>query len=170
MTIAEIFFLSFMLKPYQLKTSKLSWRQLFSKLEIPNITFNIYWKYMVKDINHINGYGVKVSSFHSQFFQVSYMSWVQLFSIFEIPNKLLKIYGNRYKSQKGSQGAQWLRGRVLDSRLRGRIFEPHRRHCVVSLSKTHLSLLITGSTQQNPSRYNWKIVDWDVKKTKVVLV
>ena len=32
-------------------------------------------------------------------------------------------------------GAQWLSGRVLDSRPRGRRFEPHRRHCVVSLSK-----------------------------------
>ena len=30
-----------------------------------------------------------------------------------------------------------LSGRVLDSRLRNRGFEPHRRHCVVSLSKTH---------------------------------
>ena len=27
--------------------------------------------------------------------------------------------------------AQWLSGRVLDSRLRGCGFEPHRRHCVV---------------------------------------
>ena len=33
--------------------------------------------------------------------------------------------------------AQWLSGRVLDSRPRGRGFEPHRRHCVVSLSKAH---------------------------------
>ena len=33
--------------------------------------------------------------------------------------------------------AQWLIGRVLDSRPRGRRFESHRRHCVVSLSKTH---------------------------------
>ena len=32
-------------------------------------------------------------------------------------------------------GAQWLSGRVLDSRSKGRGFEPHRRHCVVSLSK-----------------------------------
>ena len=32
-------------------------------------------------------------------------------------------------------GAQWLSGRVLDSRPRGRGFEPHRRHCVVSSSK-----------------------------------
>ena len=32
-------------------------------------------------------------------------------------------------------GGQWLSGRVLDSRPRGRGFEPHRRHCVVSMSK-----------------------------------
>ena len=32
-------------------------------------------------------------------------------------------------------GAQWLSGRVLDSRQRGRGSELHRRHCVVSLSK-----------------------------------
>ena len=32
-------------------------------------------------------------------------------------------------------GAQWLSGRVLDSRPKCRGFEPHRRHCVVSLSK-----------------------------------
>ena len=33
-------------------------------------------------------------------------------------------------------GAQWLSGRVLDVISRGRWFETHRRHCVVSLSKT----------------------------------
>ena len=33
------------------------------------------------------------------------------------------------------EGAQWLSGRVLDSMPRGWGFEPHRRHCVVSLSK-----------------------------------
>ena len=32
-------------------------------------------------------------------------------------------------------GAQWLSGRVLDWRPKGRGFEPHLRHCVVSLSK-----------------------------------
>ena len=30
-------------------------------------------------------------------------------------------------------GAQLLSGRVLDTRPRGRRFEPHRRHCVVVL-------------------------------------
>ena len=34
-------------------------------------------------------------------------------------------------------GAQWLSGRVLDSRPRGREFEPHWHHCVVFLSKAH---------------------------------
>ena len=32
-------------------------------------------------------------------------------------------------------GAQWLSGRVLSSRPKGRGFEPHWSHCVVSLSK-----------------------------------
>ena len=31
--------------------------------------------------------------------------------------------------------AQWLSGRVLDSRPKGRGFEPHRRHCVVVLEQ-----------------------------------
>ena len=36
--------------------------------------------------------------------------------------------------QLASVGAQWL-GRVLDSRPKGRGFEPHRRHCVVVLEQ-----------------------------------
>ena len=39
-------------------------------------------------------------------------------------------------------GAQWLSGRVLDWRPKGRGFEPHRRHCVVSLSKNINSSLV----------------------------
>ena len=35
------------------------------------------------------------------------------------------------------EGSQWLSGRVLDSRPKGVGFETHRRHCGVSLSKTH---------------------------------
>ena len=44
---------------------------------------------------------------------------------------------NTFKGIIEITGAQWLSGRVLDSRPKGRGFEPHRRHCVVSLSKTH---------------------------------
>ena len=36
-----------------------------------------------------------------------------------------------------SERAQWLSGRVLDTRPRGCRFEPHWSHCVASLSKTH---------------------------------
>ena len=36
---------------------------------------------------------------------------------------------------EGCQGAQWLSGRVLDSRRKGRGFEPHRRHSVVVLEQ-----------------------------------
>ena len=31
--------------------------------------------------------------------------------------------------------------------------EPHQHHCVVSLSMTHISLLSTGSTLEDPSRH-----------------
>ena len=51
-------------------------------------------------------------------------------------------------------GAQWLTGRELDLRLRVCGFEPHLRHCVLSLSKTHESLLSTGSIEEAPSRHN----------------
>ena len=36
---------------------------------------------------------------------------------------------------KGIRGVQWLRGSMLDLRQRDRGFDPHRRYCVVSLSK-----------------------------------
>ena len=40
------------------------------------------------------------------------------------------------------KGAQWLSGRVLDSRPRGQGFESHWRHCDVSLSKNINSSLV----------------------------
>ena len=36
----------------------------------------------------------------------------------------------------GDPGVQWLSGRVLDWRMRGRGLKPHRGHCLVSLSKS----------------------------------
>ena len=48
-------------------------------------------------------------------------------------------------------GAQWLSGRVLDSRPRGRGFEPHRRHCVVSMSKNiNPSLVLVQPRKTRP--------------------
>ena len=52
------------------------------------------------------------------------------------------------------EGAQWLSGRVLDSRLRDQGFKPNQCLYVVSLSKTHLSLLSSGSTQEDPYQHN----------------
>ena len=49
------------------------------------------------------------------------------------------------------KGAQWLSGRALDSRQKGRGFEPHWRHCVVSLSKNiNPSLVLVQHRKTRP--------------------
>ena len=49
------------------------------------------------------------------------------------------------------KGAQWLSGRALDSRPKGPEFEPHRRHCVVSLSKNiNPSLVLVQPRKSRP--------------------
>ena len=46
---------------------------------------------------------------------------------------------------------QWLNGRVLDSRLRDRGFEPHWPHCVVSLRKNiNPSLVLVQPRKTDP--------------------
>ena len=60
-------------------------------------------------------------------------------------------------------GAQWLSGRALDSSQRDAgssltgvtVLCPWARHI-------NQSLLSTGSTQEDPSQHNRKIVDWDI--------
>ena len=48
-------------------------------------------------------------------------------------------------------GAQWLSGRVLDSKSKGRGFEIHGRHCVVSLSKNiNPSLVLVQPRKTRP--------------------
>ena len=54
----------------------------------------------------------------------------------------LSIYRSFKLSIDIRRGAQWLSGRVHDSRPRGRVFEPHRCHCVVSLTKNTNSSLV----------------------------
>ena len=48
--------------------------------------------------------------------------------------------------------AQWLSGRVLDSRPKGRGFEPHRRHCVVVLEQDtfNQSLVLNQPRKTSP--------------------
>ena len=60
------------------------------------------------------------------------------------------------------QGARWLSGKVLDWRPRGWGFKPHQPHCVVVLGQDTLinsSLVLTGSTQEDPFLFNCKLVD-----------
>ena len=72
-------------------------------------------------------------------------------------------------------GAQWHSGRALDSRPKGRGFEPHRRHCVVPLSKNInpslvlvqprktrpfiIERLLIGRKESNQTNKQAKIVD-----------
>ena len=82
-------------------------------------------------------------------------------------------------------GAQWLSDRMLESRPRGRGFEPHRRHCVVSLSKnTYPSLvliqprktcpyttekLLMGRQKSNQNTYLLRFVEIIVRKIYFIL-
>ena len=54
----------------------------------------------------------------------------------------------------------WLSGRVLHFNSRRCGFEPHRRHCVVSLSFILFFVLVLP--RNTPSFHDWKIVDFDV--------
>ena len=71
------------------------------------------------------------------------------------------LHSRTLELQYPTLGVQSLSGSVLDSRQRGGRFEPHRRHCVVSLSKNiNTSLVLVqprktpGSTQEDPFLYN----------------
>ena len=54
-------------------------------------------------------------------------------------------------------------GRVLDFSLMGCRFESHRRHCIVSLSKTLNPLLIVMVQNRKHPGITEKIADLDVK-------
>ena len=60
------------------------------------------------------------------------------------------VYVLRVHTQR-SMGAEWLSGRVLDSRPRGHGFEPHQCHCVASLSKNiNPSLVLVHPRKTRP--------------------
>ena len=56
-------------------------------------------------------------------------------------------------------GAQWLSGRCLTWGWGAAGLGLTGVTTLLSLSKTHFSLLSTGSTQEDPSLFYWKIVD-----------
>ena len=47
---------------------------------------------------------------------------------------------------------------MLDSKPKGRGFEPHRRHCVVVLEQDTFILVSTSSTQEDPSRITERLL------------
>ena len=68
---------------------------------------------------------------------------------FDLDHTLAKF--NLVNLTKVIVGALWLSGRVLDSRPKGHGFEPHRRHCVVSLSKNiNPSLVLVQPRKTRP--------------------
>ena len=61
------------------------------------------------------------------------------------------MFGIHLFCYKEVKGAQWLSGRLFDSRPSGRGFEPHRRHCIVSLSKNiNPSLVLVQPRKTHP--------------------
>ena len=64
-------------------------------------------------------------------------------------NTVLICDNDTYIVSHMCEGAQWLSGTVLDSRLKGRRLEPHRRHCVVVLEQ---GTFILASYWFNPRR------------------
>ena len=66
---------------------------------------------------------------------------------------MLKMMGKKLFSNINTLkfGAQWLSGRVLDSRPKGGGFEPHRHHCAVSLNKNiNPSLVLVQPRKTRP--------------------
>ena len=74
----------------------------------------------------------------------------------EVPDQPLHVAAARfaYIPKDGSKmliwGAQWLSGRVLDWRPRGRGFEPHLRHCDVVLEQDTFSLVLVQPRKTRP--------------------
>ena len=66
-----------------------------------------------------------------------YISFSDLFSVRlrTINHLIFKIVDILVGKLQVLKGAQWLSGRVLDSRPKGSGFEPHWRHCVVVLEQ-----------------------------------
>ena len=57
-----------------------------------------------------------------------------------------------------------LSGRVLDSRPKGRRFEPHWCHCIVSLSKTHSCLELVQPRKTCPNITERLLTDERIKQ------
>ena len=75
--------------------------------------------------------GAQSTAHSSIYYYWIYFNIVDLCGI--LPYK--RMYPHKCGIKINIVGAQWLSGRVLDSRPKGLGFEPHRRHCVVVLEQ-----------------------------------
>ena len=127
---------------------------------------------LLRDLMVMLGYWLSYYSFHYYSFH-SHRN--QLISIYTVL-KTGYIWEERCKSreQSGQCKSREHSGSVVECLTRDQGIQPHQLHCVVSLSKKHLFSLSTDSTQEDPSRRNWKIVDWyvknQIKQTNIVRV
>ena len=70
---------------------------------------------------------------------------------FEKVTYIMHLLLNNLFWKKTVKWVKWLSGRVLDSRQRGRGFEPHWRHCIVSLRKNiNPSLVLVQPRKTRP--------------------
>ena len=85
--------------------------------------------------------------------------------MFEVSLLVASLEISTFMNKPLFKGAQWLSGRVLDSRPKGRRFEPHWRHCVVSLSKNiNPSLVLVQPRKIRPFITERLLMGrWDVK-------
>ena len=104
---------------------------------------------MHKNIQHGNGFDnclinslfqgctCKLVSRKSAKCKLSFYNYENVFSIFAWLSDIDEAYRliHKFKKSKKIIGTQWLSGRVLDSRPRGRGLKPHRCHCVVVLEQ-----------------------------------
>ena len=82
---------------------------------------------------------------------LNFASMMHQFTSISTEGSLLRCNMIWFVVISATKGAQWLSGRVLDSRPKGRGFEPHRRHCVVSLSKNiNPSLVLVQPRKTRP--------------------
>ena len=85
------------------------------------------------------------------FMSILLMGKRELVALLNLSSWCLVMVEQLSGSSSRCQGAQWHSGRVLDSRPRGRGYEPHRRYCVVSLNKNiNPSLVLVQPRKTRP--------------------
>ena len=83
---------------------------------------------------------------HSKILNTFYKLHSSQFTIFYVTQLQYSSYYHVFTSSVG--GARWL-SRVSDLRSQGHWYETHRRHCLMSFTKTLYPLFSTGSTQED---------------------